>query len=156
MRLVYMMGSFVTAHVMMSITQLFLLFLLSGVATYGGDSGFMAYTPLETYVTDERGDIVNAIDLPGMLLHFVRVGNTVFGLVAFEYSFLMDIQSSEGLVFWVVLLIRIATWFSTILAGAALAEIIFKSGLLQSSLGAGLVLGGLGLTAGLGVIGAID
>ena len=47
----------------------------------------------------------------------------VFGLVAFEYDFLTDIASTDGLVYWVAISVRMATWLSTLAVSAALAEI---------------------------------
>ena len=156
MRLTKQIASWVAAHIGFSMVQLVLLFLVSDVASYGGALGFLAHTPFKDLVPE--AGVVQAVQVDENLLSrmfdsLVNVGNTLFGMMSFNYGFLTGISSSDGFVYWVLIAIRVGAWVSTLAAGEALAEVIFSSGILQSTIGAALVMGGVGIGGALTALG---
>ena len=156
MRLSRQLKSFVVAHAFMGIVQIFALYLLSGVASYGGDAGFLAYTPIGQFFEESEGRVVEALALPSLFAHIVHIGDALFGLASFEYEVLTSITKDDGVWFWLVNFVRVATWVTTAAAGEAVVEKVFQSGLLSSGPGLAIVLGGASVTGVLGIFGAVN
>lgn len=136
------------------------LFLFAGVATYGGQEGFLAYTPLDEWVKvgeDFEGrQVDNPIEQIKQVFDGVlAIGDTLWGLMAFDYNLLEMADPSDGIVYWGVIAIKLIQWGLSLAAVAALAEFIFRSGILQSTAGVAAVVGGGGLAGALTAVGAL-
>ena len=153
MRLSLQMRGWVIAHACMGLVQLAGLYLIGSTASYGGEAGFLAYTPVGSFFGAERGRLVEGLDLPGLFQHLIHVGDVIWGLAAFEYDVLDIFDSSDGVVYWIVIIFQVAAWLGSAAAGEAVAEKIFQSGVLQSTVGSALVLGGVGIVGVLGALG---
>ena len=153
MRLSLQMRGWVIAHAGMGVVQLVALYLLGSTASYGGEAGFLAHTPVGSFFGGERGRLVEGLDLPGLFAHLIHMGDVIWGLAAFEYDVLAVFDPSDGVVYWIAIVFRVATWIGTFAAGEAVAEKVFQSGVLQSTVGSALVLGGVGIVGVLGALG---
>ena len=150
---------FAAIHIGFGLVQLCLLFFLADIPSYGGDSGFFAHTPLKSYFEQDNNtsgqQVDSLIDLAGLFGWITNLGDVVFSLWAFDYDMLNGIGSDEGLVFYVVLLVRLASWLMSFNVGAAFVQTILSSGIMQSPVGAGAVLLGGGALAGITALGGL-
>ena len=90
------------------------------------------------YTANQAGSL---LDLTRLFVEVSKLGDLLFGMVAFEYEMVTSIGSDEGFVYWGVILIRMVSWFSTIMGIGALIALIMSSGIMQS-LGGQLLVGG--------------
>ena len=137
---------FIGAHAGFGILQLCLFFFLADVGAYGGYAGFFAHTPLESlFGTDQRADA--RADNPGALAAvwqvLVDISDTVVSLQAFDYEVVTSIRPDEGLVYYFVMAVRLATWALSFLLGASIFQAVMSSGIMQTPVGLAMVtLGG--------------
>ena len=54
----------------------------------------------------------------------------IYGLLSFDYEMVTAIYPSDGAMNWVVLLVRLVSWFSTIALGFSLFQLVISSGVL--------------------------
>ena len=153
MTIVQTLAIFVAMHVAFGVVQLAMFYFSSDIVTYGGEAGFLSYTPLRSIVGDGVGQQADLLDVKALFGHIADLGDTVYGLLSFEYEIVTDIAPSDGLVYWVALVFRMVSWFSTLAVTISMAQLIFSSGILQSTAGLALVLGGIGITGALAALG---
>ena len=152
---------FAAMHAGFGIAQIAVTYFMGGVAYYGGAAGFLSGTPLSGYFGAGQVDssgwrVANILDLKSMFGHLVQLGDTVFGLLSFEYEMLTSVAPADGFVYWVALLFRIITWLATMTVTLALLRLVFSSGILQSQTGLLLVLSGVGGIGALATLGALN
>ena len=149
---------FAGMHGGFGLLQVALLYFLADISSYGGDAGFWAHTPLSGFFLEdaESASQVGSLTFLKGLFDFINnLGDLVYGLLAFNYDILTQIQADDGLTFYFILIIRAITWIATWRTGAALIQWILSTGVMQSNVGAALVLGGgAGAAAltGLGIV----
>ena len=149
---------FVAMHGGYGLVQLAVLYLGSDIAYYGGDTGFWAYTPVSGFVTgnDFTGQQTdNVLDLRAMFGQIINLGDLLYGLLAFNYNVVTDIGSDAGFVYWGVMLIRVVTWLAVIKLTVDVIQFILSSGVLNSTIGLALVVGGAGVTGLLTTLGIV-
>ena len=158
MRLRAQIGAFPFLHMIMCLVQLMLIYLLSGsgVSTYGGSEGFLAYTPL-AYMTagDVQGGQPEAANFKSLFDFVLRLGDTVWGILAFNYEFLTMVKPADRISYGVVFFLRVIAWLSTLVFGEALAEMVFRSGVLGSTIGTAVVVGIVVIVGILAVLGIV-
>ena len=154
-----LMVQWLVAHAGFGLTQLALLYFLGDVASYGGDAGFWAFTPAHAWVTSDDlsgQQATSLVDLRGQFAKVTNLGDTVYGLLSFEYGFMNILDTADGLVYWAVILVHMAAWVSTLVATGAAVGFVVSSGIMQSSVGLGLVLGTGAVGGILAAIGAAN
>ena len=144
-------------HVGFGFAHLAYAYAAMGVATYGGKFGFLYFTPLQDFVTMEAGAgrEVDALNLMGLFDFITDLGDTVNTILWFDYELLEMVKPDDGFVYWVVMAFWIVSWGLTLKLGLEVFKLISSSGLLQSTLGLSLVLGGVGVTGALGLLGGL-
>ena len=151
--------AFTGMHAGFGLLQVALLYFLADISSYGGDAGFWAHTPLGSWFMEDAESVskVGSLTFLKGLFDFIsNLGDTIYGVLAFNYDMLTQIQPDDGLVFYFILIIRAITWYATWRTGAALIQWILSTGVMQSNLGAALVLGGGVGTAALGAVGIFN
>lgn len=98
---------------------------------------------------------MNALDFKGLFDHLVHLGDIVVTLFGFDYEVLTQIEPEEGLSYWAALTLRLISWGASLALGGVVAQLIFASGIMQSSLGLALVFTGVGVTGALAAVGLI-
>ena len=150
---------FIGMHGGFGLLQVALLFFLADISSYGGDAGFWAHTPLgEWFLGDAEStrQVGSLTFIKGLFDFISNLGDTVYGVLAFNYDMLTKITPSDGVVFYFILVIRLTTWYATWKTGAALIQWILSTGVMQSNIGAALVLGGGASTAALTGLGIFN
>ena len=158
MRLRTQIGAFPFLHMIMCLVQLMLMYLLSGsgVSTYGGSEGILAYTPLAHMTAgDVHGGQPEAANFKSLFDFVLRLGDTIWGILAFNYEFLTLVTPAYGISYRVVFSLRVIAWLSTLVFVMALAEMVFRSGVLKSTIGTAVVVGTLGIVGILAVLGIV-
>ena len=157
MTIVRTLSIFLAMHAGFGIVQLAVLYFSADIATYGGESGFLEYTPLSALVSNARDNsqAADPLDFPGLFGRITSVGDTVYGLLSFDYGIVTDITPADGMVHWVAVFFRLISWFSTAALTLAIAQFIFSSGILQSTAGLAMVIGGVGVTGVLTALGVV-
>ena len=97
----------------------------------------------------------NPLDFGGIFNFVTALGGMVYSLVSFNYEIVTSLTAEDGAWFWVAVLIRLVGVGGTNWLGFELYQVITRSGLLQSNWGAAMVLGGMGITAALGIFGFV-
>ena len=144
-------------HAGFGLAGLVLFYFAGDMVAYGGSAAFLAETPLAAHFEGDNSGwrIQSILDVKGMFDQITSVGDTIFGLAAFEYDVVTDIQSGTFL-YWVVFPFRLFSWGMTIATTLQLARMVFSSGILQSRTGLILVTAGGSITAALAGLGAIS
>ena len=158
MRLLKLLIALIAIHMGLGFTQLVVYYYAGDVANYGA-GGWISHTPIGTFVNVESESVpqtedqANPSNLKALLNFANNLGDAINGLASFGYGFLEDIQPSDGLVYTVVMILRIVSTLFWLALGLALIYFLFDSNLLTSKLGLALVGFGLGLGS-LSAIGA--
>ena len=144
-------------HIGFGFAHLSYAYFAAHVATYGGAYGFLQYTPLQKFVRIDAEKVrdISLLDFESLFNLANNLGDTITVLTVYNYDILTLVQPDDGFVYWVVLAFRIVTWAFNAKLGFELLKLLFQSGLLQSSMGLALVMGGVGLTALLAGYGAV-
>ena len=139
----------VVIHLALGFTQMSLSYFAGDVAEYGA-AGWVSHTPIGTFIDLEetpQDAAVNFTALDRIFDTVNKLGDSINGLLTLGYDFLTMIDSSDGLVYMLVIGIRAVStlvWFALAMAGL---YTLFDSNLLTSKLGLGLIAFGGGLTA---------
>ena len=148
---------FAAVHVGFGLSQWAIDYFKFGIAWYGGDAGFLRYTPLHAFVVFNPGGADQGNTDPLAFTHvfeFIRdLGDTVNALFIFNYPFIGMVESSDGLAYWGIILVWVVSWGGTLKVGLETARLLFSSGVLSSGIGIAIVLGGVSATAALGGLG---
>ena len=153
-RALYFFGSM---HVGFGFVGLSILYFGGSIVDYGAGAGFLVNTPLAGFAADEYQAlrVDNPLDFGGIFSFVKALGGMVYSLVAFNYEIVTSLTAADGAWFWVAVLIRLVGIGGTVWLGFELYQVITRSGLLQSNWGAAVVLGGMGITAALGIFGFV-
>ena len=154
MRLIKLLILLLAVHMGCGFTQM-------AAAYYGGDtavsSNLLEHTPIGSFIdvdnldAMQRGAEADPSQIRQMVGFINQVGDMSFGLVSFEYGFLTDMQPSDGVVYNIVVLFRLASVILWLSLGMTIIYILFDSGLLTSPLGLAAVAGITVLTSLVGL-----
>ena len=160
MNLVRGLTIFMVMHVGFGLTALIMAYVYAGQINWGGDAGFFAYSPLQEHFDADAGRVErqlgNLADIKGIFQRFIDLGDTLWGLMAFEFGIITDFRSDDKLLFWIALLFRAVGWVGTIWTTVGVAQLVFSSGILQSQLGLLLLGAGISGISGLSILGALN
>ena len=144
-------------HVGFGLAHVVALYFIAGTAWYGGEWGFLYYTPLQDFVAMEaETNSARQVDplQVGRLFHIVKdLGDTINTLFAYDYELLEMIDSDDGMVYWLSVLLLVISWGGISKLGFHIVQLVLSSGILNSTTGVALVLGGVGVGTILSLIG---
>ena len=145
MRLIKLLILLVVMHAGMGFTQMAVSYYLGDIADHGA-AGFISHTPIGTFISLD-GDLdqdtqANPSNFKAVLDFANNLGDMINGLATFNYGFLGLIESDDGIVYTVVIALRLISALVWVGLGMSLIYFLFDSNLLTSSLGLTLV--GLG------------
>ena len=127
-----------------------------GIAFYGGSSGWLYFTPLQDFVSIEAGGgpSISLLNFGGLFRLVTDLGDTINTLLWFDYE-LLEMVPEATFGYWIVMGFWVASWGLTLKLGFEVFKLIISSGIMQSTLGLSLVLGGAGVTGALGLAGGL-
>ena len=155
MGIILTLTAFLAMHIGFGLAHLSVEYMGSGTANYGGEAGFLAHTPVRSYFEESPMRVNDPLAFRALFNHITDLADTVWGLLAFDYEVLTDVQPSDGAMYWVAQVFRLINWVSAMALVVMIARFIFSSGIMQSTAGLALVVGGVGITgllAGLGMV----
>ena len=158
MRLVKLLIAVITIHLGMGATQVAVSYHAGDVADYGA-AGIISHTPIGTFIdldatSQTGGQQTNLSNIRQAFDVVNNTGDAINGLASFGYGFLQEIEPEDGMVYTVVMGLRVASVLFWIGLGLSLLYILFDSNLLTSKIGLALVGLGIGL-GGLSAVGAL-
>ena len=133
----------VGVHAAFAFTQLAAMFFGSGIAFYGGDHGLFSQTPLGPLLGDGDSDqFEDKRNIIAMFDYAVRIGDFLWGMTTFEYDVVRIIREEYGLLEWLAALLRVGSWVLSLLIHWTFLTFVFSSGIMSSTAGQIMVLGG--------------
>ena len=155
MRLIKLLIAVVAIHLGLGFAQVGANYFGGDVADYG-DMSIVSYTPLERFLDlNNESEQVSLSVFSQMLDWADRIGDTINGLVTFNYGIITSIGTDDGAVYGWAILVRVGTAILSLSLGIALIYFLFDSNILTSSLGLALVGLGLGTASALSATGAL-
>lgn len=135
MTLVKLLIALIVVHMALGISQMTLSYWAGDVADYGA-AGVISHTPLGSLLRVEAdrqsGPPSTLESFRNLLVDFF---STITGLLNFRYGILHAIEPGDGMVYNVVMALRLAgvlAWFGL---GMGTLKMLFDSGLLNSTVG---------------------
>ena len=151
MTLVKLLTLLIVIHVALAFAQVATSYYGAGMIEMVGEQGIITHTPIGKLFpkavtgTPQTGGF-SVTDIPSQFQVVYRLGDMIVALTNFKYGVLDELTPDDGLVFEVVVVVRLVgvlIWFA---AGLAFLRLIFDSGILNSKLALALVAGGVALS----------
>ena len=160
MTLIKLLVVLISLHLGMGFTQISVSYFAGDVADYGA-AGVISHTPIGSFI-DLDDDARRGREAQGnpssfeSILGFVNnLGDMVNGMASFGYGALTQFSPDDGLVYTIIIILRIIGTMFTVSVALAVLRLVFDSGILNSTLGMGLFAIGSGTLGLSSLVGAI-